>query len=274
MRSMSLAVSTVLTVVGSAFASLHGVTNVLTTLDGNGDRSLDSVSFIGSPTLMTPATWLNWNEGSLAYGNNASFGWANPVPRDMNVGEDKYPGNPDRADKSTPFAGEAQKQGTLKEVFGGNNISHIIDGEGKGYKLDLYFEPGKVVQDDGDSSTIEFCLFERGWNSSIGVAGIYMDGQTLKYTNYIMFTPDDETYAGWKLNTLEIEKEQKVAGAGLSVDMFGAAHDYIGFSLLSDKNCSGPDIVAVRAQNNVVPTPGALALLGSAGLFGLRRRRA
>jgi len=271
---MSLAVSTVLTVAGAAFASIHGVTNVLTTLDGNGDRTLDSVSFIGSPTVMTPATWLNWNDGSLGYGNNASFGWANPVPRDMNTSEHTYPGNPDRADKSTPYAGEAQKTGTLKEVFGGNNISHIIDGEGKGYKLDLYFEPGKIVQDDGDGDTVEFCLFERGWNSSIGVAGIYMDGNTLKYTSYIQLTPDDETYAGWKINTLEIEKEQKVVGAGLSVDMFGAPHDYIGFSLLADKHSQGPDIVAVRAQNNVVPTPGAAALLGLAGLTATRRRRA
>ncbi len=86
--------------------------------------------------------------------------------------------------------------------------------------------------------------------------------------------PEDETYAGWKLNTLEIGEDQKVAGVGISVDSFGSdAFQFLGFQLFAECDFNGPDIVAVRAQNNLVPAPGAMALMGLAGLGMSRRRR-
>jgi hypothetical protein len=275
MRHMLLTVPAILSLAAGASAAVHGVTNVVTTHDANGDRTLDSVGFLGSPTVMTPGSIMPFVDGTLSYGNH-SYGWNTPAPRDMSTAGNAYPGNPDRADHSSHYAGEAGNTGTLAEVFGVNNLSHIIDGEGGGYQIDLFFAPGQVVKDDGDASTIEFAIFERGWNSKIAIQGIYEDGigDNLEYTSPIVLTPNDFTYAGWKINTLEIGEDQKVVGAGISVDMFGQIPgDYIGFRVVSQESYEGPDIVGIRAQNNLIPAPGALALLGAAGLGLTRRRR-
>lgn len=275
MRPMHLAVSLVLAAAGAASASIHGVTGVMSTLDGNGDRTIDSISFLGSPTVMTPATVLPFVNGNLSYGNKF-YGWNDPAPRDMDTSGNKYPGNPDRADHSSHYAGEANKTGTLAEVFGVNNASHIIDGEGTGYAIELYFPRGQTIKDDNDGNTVEFAVFERGWNSKIGIQGIYESGigDGIHYTPAVIVSPQDFAYAGWKLNTLEIDEDQKVVGLGLSVDMFDhVPREYIGFRLYAEESFEGPDIVAVRAQNNFVPAPGALALLGAAGLVAGRRRR-
>jgi hypothetical protein len=274
MRTMTLTAAAMLALAAAASAQIHGVSNVQHTLDGNGDRTIDSISFTGSPTVMTPGTMKQFVNGNLSYGNSF-FGWNDPAPRDMSTAGNDYPGNPDRADHSSPFAGEGSSTGTLAEVFGVNNASHIIDGEGTGWAIELYFAEGDVVQDDGDSSTMEFAIFERGWNSRIGVQGIYEDGigDDVHFSSPVILTPEDFAYAGWNINTLEIADDQKVVGAGLSVDAFGdAPQDYIGFRIFAEADFEGPDIVAVRAQNNVVPAPGAAALLAAAGM-GLRRRR-
>jgi hypothetical protein len=274
MRSMFLAVPAIMVLAGSASAGLHGVANVLTTLDGNGDRTLDSVGFAGSGTVMTPGTISHFYDGNLQYGNKY-YGWTDAAPRDMETSGNRYPGNPDRADHSSPYAGEAGKVGTLQEVFGVNNLSHIIDGEDQdAWQIELYLTPGEEVYDDGDDTTVEFALFERGWNSRVGIRGIYETDGGRAMTSAIIVTPEDEAYAGWKLNTLEIGEEQKVAGVGISLDSFGKdiGTRFLGFQLFAECDFNGPDIVAVRAQNNYVPTPGAGALLGLAGL-GLGRRR-
>lgn len=274
MRSKFLAVPALLIVAANASAGLYGVQNVLTTLDGNGDRTLDSVGFVGSPTIMTPGTISHFNDGNLQYGNHY-YGWTAAAPRDMDTSGNKYPGNPDRADHSTPYGGEANKTGTLQEVFGINNLSHIIDGEDQdAWQIELYMTPGEEVYNDGDASTVELAIFERGWNSKLGVRGIYDTGDGIGFTNSIVITPQDETYAGWKLNTLEIGEDQKVAGVGISLDSFGKdiGTKFLGFQLFAECDFNGPDVVGVRAQNNYVPAPGAMALLGIAGL-GLNRRR-
>jgi len=256
--------------------TFYPAVSAATTLSG-GDRSLGTLSFAGSSTLFTGADFLRFDNGYLYRETPgvALFGWNDPQPRDMNSSGNVYSFNPDRADTASLFAGEAGNTGTLAEVFGPGsggykNMSWILDGEevATRYYVDLLLGAGLQVSDDGDATTIEVALLERGGNSDMNVYGI------LGYDSLgnAILTPAvfvSRTQMGpelWKLDTLEIGGEQRVTGLGLSVD--ASWQNVIGIRVESaGKSFNGPDLVAV----GVVPEPRALALL-ALGLLGIRRR--
>lgn len=273
-RSIALSAIAVAAFSGLASASIvqYGVNAAATstTLHG-GDRELTSMGFTGSPTLFGGANFLNFASGSLT-NNVGTYGWNTPIPRDMSGGS-SISGNPDRADTSTPFAGEAGNTGTLAEVFGPfagsyKNMSYIIDGEDNGaWVLDLLFAPGFTLSADADTSTVELAVLERGRNSDYRVYGIQA-GQTL--TSPVLVPRANSAAAGWSIDTLEISGAQQVGGVGLSLDPSWA--NLVGIRIEAANGFNGPDLVAVGTAMPV-PAPGAAGLLALGALGLLRRRR-
>lgn len=252
--------------------TVHSVSSSLTstTLHG-GDRELNTLGFTTSSTIFTGANFLHWHSGSLT-NNLGTFGWFDPVPRDMSTSGNAVSGNPDRAYGSTPFGGEGGGTGTLAEVFGPfngyKNMSYIIDGEDNGaWTLDLLFAPGQSLVVDSNTGTVEVAILERGGNSDLRVRGIRSDGS---YTDPFMMLRGQTGYAGWTLDTLEISGAQKVHGAGLSLD--ASWNGIVGLRLEAANGMNGPDLVAVGV-GQLIPAPGAVALLMLGGFVGLRRRR-
>lgn len=272
MNQRLLLIATMAALAGSAHA-VTGVQNVTTTLEANGDRRLNQMGFVGSSTLFDASNLQHFADGELRYGTSR-FGWNDRAPRDVSTAGNRYPGNPDRADRSSSFANEGTSEGTLREVFSSANLSWIIDGEDKGaWEIDLLFNPGLRLLNDGDRSTVEIAILERGGNSDLGIRGITLVDGVKTYTEELIIRKNQFTRAGWDLNTLEIGENQPVVGVGISLDEFqrGVGDGLIGISLFSRSNFNGPDIVGV-ATAAPVPEPATLALLG-AGVAAIAARR-
>lgn len=273
-RPLSIGILAILTASGAASAAhiFHGVNAAGTssTLHG-GDRELNTMSFTGSGTVFNGGNFLNFANGSLT-NNISTYGWNDAIPRDMDGGS-TVSGNPDRDDSATVFTGEGAATGTLAEVFGPfsfgyKNMNYIIDGEDDGnWHVDLLFAAGYTISGDGDDSTVELAVLERGINSDFQIYGIRADN-TL--TGPIFVNASNVTATGWQMDTLEINEMQDVGGIGISLD--ASWTDIKGFRIESLSNFGGPDIVAVGTATPV-PTPGALALLSLAGLTAIRRNR-
>lgn len=280
MMSRTKTSALIVTALCSAFASasIYKVDKNLTStnLAPGGDRTLITGGFAGSSSTITAANFMHWADGRL-WNNDAAmpmggWGWNDGINRDMGS-SNHYSGNPDRADVSTAYALEALSKGTLKEVFGGHNLSWIIDGEDNGeWALDLFFAPGLKLFNDGDSKTVEFTIFERGGNSDIGVKGIVSPGV---YTSGTVIDRSQTGYAGWMLNTLEIDNDQKVHGVGISMEALGSGSELagglVGLRIYAKSAFNGPDIVGV-ASAAPVPEPASLACL-ALGLGAIARRR-
>ncbi|MBX3356329.1 MAG: hypothetical protein KF724_11605 [Phycisphaeraceae bacterium] len=264
-----------LTLLAPAWSSttFHKVASSSTsTVLHGGDRELTSLGFISSTDLWNGSNFLKWGDGSFT-NNVGTFGWLDAVPRDMNSSGNAYSGNPDRADNASPFAGEGSGTGTIGEVFGSfngyKNMSWIIDGEDNGaWTLDLFLANGQILNADGDSNSVELAILERGGNSDLRIRGIRSDGSV---TDSIMALRGDMGAAGWTLDTVEISGAQQVFGVGISLD--ASWQNIIGFRFEAANGMNGPDLVAVGVTGNLIPAPGALALLGLAGVVGMRRRR-
>ena len=249
---------------GTTSSTLHG-----------GDRELNRLGFVGTSSTMTGGDFLRWNDGKLT--NNAgTFGWTDLVPRDVNSAN-VYTGNPDRSDGSTPLPTEAGKKCTMKDVFGSfngyKNMSYIIDGEDNGaYCFDLLYSNGHTISADNSASTVELSILERGGNSDFNVYGIRADGLL---TSAMLVSRSKGGKVGWKLDTLEIAGAQDVFGFGISLD--ASWTNLKGFRIEAKNGVNGPDIVAVGTGATLppplVPAPGALGVLGLAGLVAGRRRR-
>lgn len=255
----------------SAATVIHGVDSSLTaTILHGGDRELLSMGFNASPTVFTGANLLHFSDGTLT-NNVGTFGWNDPIPRDLDFSSE-YSGNPDRADISTPYAGEGAGTGTLREVFGPfghgyKNLSYIIDGEDDGaWHMDLFFAAGLTLSADADDSTVEIAILERGRNSDFRLYGIRADHSLTPGIR----TSANLAAAGWDMDTLEVYEDQPVGGVGLSLDPTWT--NLIGFRIEADPSFGGPDIIAVGTAAPV-PAPGAFAAGMAGGALLLRRRR-
>ncbi|MFA6133065.1 MAG: exosortase-dependent surface protein XDP2 [Phycisphaerae bacterium] len=260
------------------------------TLLTSGDRSLEQLAFVGSPTVMTGADFLRFSDGYLMKSQDAShptpvlYGWNAPIPRDVSTAGNLQDFNPDRADLSTPYAGEGGSTGTLAEVFGPfgsgyKNMSRLLDGEevSRRYYVDLYFGSGMTLSGDSNNATVELAVLERGGNSGFNVYGILAPGSgdiahyAPTLTSALQVDPGSGSFNSlWSLDTLEIDGAQGVRAYGISLD--SAWTNLVGVRIESNGTCfAGPDIVGLGA----VPEPATLSLLAMGGLaMGFRRRRA
>jgi len=257
----------------SAAVNIYGAdaSRTISTLVG-GDRELNRMGFLGgATTIFTGQNFLGWDNGSLTTVQSVS-GWTTPIARDIEFAND-FDANPDRADNSSLFAGEAGGTGTLREVFGPfgsgyKNMSWVIDGEdNKGYTLDLFLAKGLSIQPDADPRTVEVSVLERNGNSDFRVIGLFANGST---TPAISINRAQTDVTGWTLDSLEINGAQQVSAVGISLDERFSG--IIGIRIQSNAETdNGPDIIAVGTS--AIPAPGAVALMGLAAGTLIRRRR-
>jgi hypothetical protein len=276
MKTMTtiLAAGTVLGMTAAANAGIVTLASDSTktgfTMHG-GDREITSLGFAGSTNLMSGSSFTQWRNGQLT-NNVGTYGWADPISRDMGTAGNSISANPDRADNASHMGGEGAGTGTLRDVFGEfngyKNMSWIIDGEDAGsYTLDLFYDAGSYLNADADDSTMEISVLERGGNSDFKVYGIYADGSL---TSGIFVNRNQTARVGWTLNTLEIGSAQQVHGVGISFD--DSWDGLVGVRIQTTSRYNGPDLVAVGSAA-AVPTPGVAAVMGVAGLVAGRRRR-
>ncbi len=254
-----------------ASAGLIYQANSAATVMHGGDRELLTLSFLGSPTVITGADFLRFNDGNLHWSGPPAqnFGWSDPVPRDLSPSGNIYPSNPDRADTATALSLEGSGAGTLADVFGPfngyKNMSYLLDGEevAQTYYVDLFFGGGFKLSADNDVTTVEVALLERGGNSDMNVQGILAGGGL---TAPLFVSRSSMGPQLWTLDSLEINGSQRVVGAGISLDP--SWQNLVGLRISSlNASFSGPDLVGVAA----IPEPASLLLLVCGGL-ALRRR--
>ena len=260
-----------------------------------GDRSFKETGFVGTSFKFTTDNISQFTDGTLKYTDdnvNYQYGWTDVIPSDLGSGN-KYPQNPERGDTATPFANEPTG-GTLKEVFGSGNLAYLLDGESNvKWSIDLFYKPGTGIVADGDDSTIDLLMLERGANSMLGVRAILADN-SLSNDLILNFRTSGSDYGvaanggltDFKLNTTEIDGDQSVAGIGVDLSAFGLAKGskVIGFQYFVNKDTDslhfdGPDFlgfVATQQPHNIVPEPSSFVLAGVGGLclaFRVLRRR-
>jgi hypothetical protein len=234
-----------------------------------GDRRLDALGFVGSPTQFGDAHFSVFGDGLLA-NNLGTFLWNDPIPRDMTASGNSVWSNPDRAVGSTPYSLEGSGAGTLAEVFGTSlgfrNMSYLIDAEdNRAWFMDLLFHTGYSLLADGDGTTVELAVLERGGNSDFRIYGIRADASLTE----AIFVPRSATGAvGWSLRSLEISNPQPVHGVGISVPVDWNA--IVGLRIEALSSYNGPDIVGVAAMAVIPAAPAIAPLLFIAGP---RRRR-
>lgn len=245
--------------------------NSSTTVMHGGNRELLTLGFLGSPTVVTGADFVRFNDGKLHWAGPPAqnFGWNDPVPSDLSASGNKYPFNPDRADAASALSLEGSGAGTLADVFGPfngyKNMSYLLDGEevAQTYYVDLFFGGGFKLSADNDATTVEVAVLERGGNSDMNVQGILAGGGLTAplFVGRASMGPQL-----WTLDSLEINGSQKVVGAGISLDP--TWQNLVGLRISSlNASFSGPDLVGVAA----IPEPASLLLLACSG-FVLRRR--
>jgi len=278
-----------ITVLAAAAASQAGVTYAIkdfssSALVENGDRTFVGTGFVGSSYTMDSSNTGFFGDGRLTIGSN-SYGWNDSIPGDFGGGND-FALNPDRGDYATAYAGESngQKSGTLKEVFGQSNLGYLLDGESDvTWDLDLMYGNGSYIEVDGNSTSPELLMLERGRNSAMNVQAILANGALSN-----VFMLDFRSSAGqsgaadYKLDTMEIGGEQQVGGIGLGLDAFGLhtgtrIYGYkFSVSGEADNPFDGPDFigfVAGKTAPTPVPEPATMAVLGLGAAALLRRRK-
>lgn len=268
------------------------------------DRYFTSTGFYGLTFTMNTSNIGHFRDGQLrwdAYGSNPArtFGWTDRVPVDLGS-TDNQPWDPDRPDFGTPFSGESDnpRWATLQEVFEGNIVNRVMDGEASiaNAYLTLYFGNGSYIQSDGNAQTPELVLLERGANSAVYVRAIRSDytySNTIAVnfrvgtgTNYDPLTginvPQRGGNTDFSVNTMEIGAAQAVSGVGIDLMAFGnisTSDRVIGYEIWFQTNtfCDGPDLHSFILSKPPTPVPEASTLaalmtfLGGGAAF-LRRR--
>ena len=157
------------------------------------------------------------------------------------------------------------------------NLNSIIDTEdGKtnsdtrgSFEMNLFF----------DSRVSQVYLWERGMNSILGVQAIDEDGNVigdfLELGASVLYDPGQYAwdYAGFDIDTKEIQESQPVGSIGLDLSDLGVSTHIAGLRVISDsaKGYNGPDFKIVGAS---VPEPTAvIGLSVVAGAMALSRRR-
>ena len=195
--------------------------------------------------------------------------FANIVSNDIFTGGNTGAASSDVGDKAT--TGLKQEDVTnegIKSVLSNNNLDNIIDTEDKGnFVIDLFFKrPVNNV-----------FVWERGMNSRLNLQGLSPDGNLIG--NLIELNSADWEYAGFDIDTKEINGAQMVGSIGISLADLGLSDPIEALRVSSlGKAFNGPDFKIIGGADPdaaAVPEPSVLIGLGTlvAGALATRRRR-
>lgn len=195
---------------------------------------------------------------------------ANILSNDIYTGGNSGAASADIGDLATTgVRQEALTNEGAKAVLNNLNLNNIIDTEDSGsFILDLNFE--KAVDN--------IFLWERGMNSRLDVQALDANGNLIG-TQLQLSNSRDWTDAGFKIDTKEIGKAQKVGSIGISLEDLGLSTGTISALRVSSEGraYNGPDfkVLGSVADTQDVPEPSALLGLGAvvAGVFATRRRQ-
>jgi hypothetical protein len=177
----------------------------------------------------------------------------------------KHPGaaSSDRGDNASGINVENPTAGNIVTSLGNLNLNNIIDTEDTGsFKMNLFFQ----------SAVDTLFFWERGMNSTLDVQAIDASGNLLG--NLLTLNSKNWSYAGFGIDTTEIEETQRVGSFGLTLDKLGVSGPIAGIQVISKKNYNGPDFKVVGTYTKSVPEPATIAGIGLvAGLMAVSRRR-
>ena len=168
---------------------------------------------------------------------------------------------------------------TATDATADNYQTVIIDADGDGSAdLEVGYENGVIFTQTRDGAS--------GFN-----AGSYADGLGWTGKNVGSFVAGPVTFSdagfdasGFTLTTSDLGTNARVAGFGIYsdqgvqgvIDIDGSPVNFSGQGeavIYADGDYFGDENVSFDAPFIAIPTPGAAALFGAAGLAGLRRRR-
>ena len=149
--------------------------------------------------------------------------------------------------------GDANSEAAIVSNLSSQNLGHIIDTEDSGiFEIELNF----------DKAFSSLLFWERGLNSDLGVR---IGGKE------IILTSDMFEYAGYDLDTTEIEEIQDVGSYGLDLAAHGLSGKYTSAVIFTRDGFNGPDW---KVAGVAVPEPATvLGLTAVAGAVAASRRR-
>ncbi|MEC4986508.1 MAG: exosortase-dependent surface protein XDP2 [Oscillatoria sp. PMC 1068.18] len=152
----------------------------------------------------------------------------------------------------------------LTSVLGNLNLNSIIDTEDTGKSaINLFF----------DQAVDNLFFWERGLNSKLDIQALDTEGNLIG--NLFTLNSENWQYAGFDIDTLEINSAQKVGSIGVSLADLGVQTPISGIRVTTlGEDYNGPDWKVVGSTASVPESSSTLTLLGlgTIGLFGLRRR--
>jgi hypothetical protein len=196
-------------------------------------ETLDDFSFVSDATIIFNDVFSGGNTGAASsdLGDEAVIGLSVEDPSDADV------------------------LGSLGNPY----LSSIIDTEERGRA---------IVEVSFANPVSQFFFWERGMNSELLIEALNDVGDVV--ASYL-FDSKSSTYAGFDLDTKEIDSKQRVGSVGLLLE--GATTQTLRLSSLG-RSFNGPDYKVVAAATTPVPEPVTIAGLGlTAGLLILSRRK-
>jgi len=159
---------------------------------------------------------------------------------------------------------EALTKESAKINMNNLNLNNIIDTEDTGsFVLDFKFE----------QAVDRIFLWERGMNSRLDIQALNAKNEVIG--SLLQLTSNRWQYAGFNIDTKEIDSAQKVGSIGISMADLGLTSEYISALRVTSKSTyNGPDFKIVGGAATV-PEPSALLGLGTlaAGVLVAGRRK-
>ena len=193
------------------------------------------------------------------------------INNDLWTGGDQTGGaSADLGDLATVgLSAENIDEAQIVEAIGNPYLSSILDVEEEGnFTISLFFE----------QAADKVFIWERGGNSKLDAQGLDADGNVIG--DLLTLDSAEWEFAGYELNTLEIDEDQAVYSLGLTLADLGITDPNIAGIQLSSRGAeyNGPDlkIIGGAAEATVPDIPEPTTLLGlgvvASLMMGCRRR--
>jgi hypothetical protein len=298
--SVGLVFGTLLAVSSSAYAASFTTTVEQDKEYGaKGDTFLKSISQNGKTTdkfnLVNKVDILSNTSVDKTQGNHTDETLAWKLGKVNNTGSastdkgDNASSPFDKDDSPVAVSGVGDPTGgDIAAYMGNTNLNNIVDTEEStagSFIMNMFFQ--NEVKEDG-TGLDSFYIFERGFqaqgntagNSSMTVQAIDAAGKVIGKA--LKLKKEDQTDAGYSIDTTEVGIAQKVGSWGVSLADLGVGDMFVYGLQVSASNLAdnGPDFKLVGRMHDkpefnskTTPEPGSLLALGAVGGLAFFKRR-